>query len=158
MKYLLDTNICVFVIRQKSHEVLQHLRRHPAGDVGISTITLAELRYGADKSRDPTKNHAALDAFLAPLEIVDFDAAAANRIRWADALFTGPPRRPLAAIQVMEPAVQWYRRSRREDLLAPSLAKWGGLLLNLPDRFEEAEKILLEALALAKKENDDIAR
>lgn len=93
MKYLLDTNICVFVIRQKSHEVLQHLRRHPAGDVGISTITLAELRYGADKSRDPTKNHAALEAFLAPLEIVDFDAAAADtygRIR-ADLESRGVP-------------------------------------------------------------------
>lgn len=100
MKYLLDTNICVFVIRQKSHEVLQHLRRHPAGDVGISTITLAELRYGADKSRDPTKNHAALEAFLAPLEIVDFDAAAADtygRIR-ADLESRGVPIGPLDTV------------------------------------------------------------
>ena len=63
MKYLLDTNICVFVIRQKSPLVLQRLRRHQTGDVGISTVTLAELRYGADKSNDPTKNHAALGAF-----------------------------------------------------------------------------------------------
>mgnify|MGYP000440741312 CR=1 FL=1 len=65
MKYLLDTNMCVFVIRRKSLLVLQRLRQHPAGDVGISTVTLAELRYGADKSHDPSKNHAALDAFLA---------------------------------------------------------------------------------------------
>ena len=78
MKYLLDTNMCVFVIRQKSPLVLQRLRQHQAGDVGISTVTLAELRYGADKSNDPSKNHAALDAFLVPLETVEFNADAAD--------------------------------------------------------------------------------
>ena len=79
MKYLLDTNLCVFVIRKKSQLAVQRLRQHPAGDVGISTITLAELRYGADKSRNPPKNHAALNAFLAPLEVVEFDAPAAGQ-------------------------------------------------------------------------------
>ena len=78
MKYLLDTNMCVFVIRQKSPLVLQRLRQHQAGDVGISTVTLAELRYGADKSNDPSKNHAALDAFLVPLETIEFNADAAG--------------------------------------------------------------------------------
>ena len=78
MKYLLDTNICVFVIRQKSQLILQRLRQRQAGDVGISTVTLAELRYGADKSNDPPRNHAALDAFLVPLETVAFDAEAAD--------------------------------------------------------------------------------
>lgn len=79
MKYLLDTNICVFIIRKKSQQALQRLRQHPTGDVGISTITLAELRFGADKSQHPPKNHAALDAFLAPLEVVAFDARAAEQ-------------------------------------------------------------------------------
>ena len=78
MKYLLDTNICVFVIRKKSQLALQRLRQHPPGVVGISTITLAELRYGADKSQDPAKNHAALNSFLAPLDDVDFDARVAE--------------------------------------------------------------------------------
>jgi tRNA(fMet)-specific endonuclease VapC len=59
VKYLLDTNICVFIIRNKSQLALQRLRQHPAGEVGISTVTLAELRYGADKSQDPPKNHTA---------------------------------------------------------------------------------------------------
>jgi tRNA(fMet)-specific endonuclease VapC len=77
MKYLLDTNICVFIIRKKSQSALQRLRRHSVGDVGISTVTLAELRYGADKSQNPAANHAALDGFLASLEIVDFDGQAA---------------------------------------------------------------------------------
>ncbi len=78
MKYLLDTNICVFVIRQKSLSVLRHLRQQQAGDVGISTVTLAELRYGADKSLNSPKNHMALDAFLMALETVPFDADAAD--------------------------------------------------------------------------------
>src|SRR5207245_10403736 len=79
VKYLLDTNICVFVIRKKSQHILQRLRQHSAGDVGISTVTLAELRYGADKSQNPPKNHAALSAFLTPLEVVEFDAQAAEQ-------------------------------------------------------------------------------
>jgi tRNA(fMet)-specific endonuclease VapC len=79
VKYLLDTNTCVFVIRNKSHLTLQRLRQHVAGVVGICPITLAELRYGADKSQDPAKNHAALNSFLAPVEIVEFDAQAAGQ-------------------------------------------------------------------------------
>lgn len=78
MKYLLDTNICVFIIRNKSKLALHRLRQRLAGEVGISSITLAELRYGAEKSQDPPKNHAALNSFVAPLEIVDFDASAAG--------------------------------------------------------------------------------
>ncbi|MBI3824266.1 MAG: type II toxin-antitoxin system VapC family toxin [Planctomycetes bacterium] len=78
MKFLLDTNTCVFIIRKKSPLALQRLRHHAAGVVGISSITLAELRYGADKSQDPAKNHAALNGFLAPLEIVEFEAQAAG--------------------------------------------------------------------------------
>jgi len=78
VKYLLDTNTCVFVIRNKSQLALQRLRQHAAGVVGISSIILAELRYGADKSQGPGKNQAALNGFLAPLEIVEFDAQAAG--------------------------------------------------------------------------------
>ena len=78
MNYLLDTNICVFVIRNKSRLAIQRLQQHAAGVVGISTITLAELRYGADKSNHPPKNHAALNGFIAPLEVAEFDARAAS--------------------------------------------------------------------------------
>lgn len=77
MKFILDTNICVFVIRQKSLAVVQRFRQFMAGELGISTVTLAELRFGADKSQAPAKNHAALNAFIAPLEIVEFDPSAA---------------------------------------------------------------------------------
>ena len=78
MKYLLDTNICVFVIRGRSPLVLQRFVTHLPDQLGISSVTLAELRYGADKSSNPPKNHTALDGFLAPLEIVDFDSECAD--------------------------------------------------------------------------------
>ena len=78
MKYLLDTNICVFVIRGKSPLVLQRFRQQLPDDLGVSTVTLAELRYGADKSNDPLRNHAALNSFLAPIQILTFDAECAD--------------------------------------------------------------------------------
>lgn len=74
MKYLVDTNICVFVIRRKPSQVTQKFVQYQAEELAISTVTLSELRYGADKSSDPMKNHAALDLFLAPIAIADFDA------------------------------------------------------------------------------------
>ena len=78
MKYLLDTIICVFVIRGKSPLVLQRFRQQLPDDLGVSTVTLAELRYGADKSNDPIRNHAALNSFLAPIQILTFDAECAD--------------------------------------------------------------------------------
>jgi tRNA(fMet)-specific endonuclease VapC len=78
ISYLLDTNICIFLIRKKSQSVLQRFRLHPVGKIGISVVTLAELRYGADKSQDPAGNHASLDAFLLPLTVLDFNADAAT--------------------------------------------------------------------------------
>ena len=77
MKCLLDTNICVFVIRRKSPLVLQRFRQQLPDDLGVSTVTLAELRFGADKSKDPIKNHAALNSFLAPIQVLTFDAECA---------------------------------------------------------------------------------
>lgn len=74
MKFLLDTNICIFVIKQKPIGVLQRFSQYSSDELGISTITLAELRYGADKSSNPSRNHSALDLFLSPLAIVDFDS------------------------------------------------------------------------------------
>jgi tRNA(fMet)-specific endonuclease VapC len=72
VKYLLDTNICVFIFRQKSAAVLQRLHKTQLGEVGISTITLAELRYGADRSSDPARNHLVIDAFLLTVIVSDF--------------------------------------------------------------------------------------
>jgi tRNA(fMet)-specific endonuclease VapC len=78
MKFMLDTNICIYLIKQKPPEVLKHFQRHAVGDIGISAITLAELRYGVSKSMHVEKNRQALEEFVLPLEIVDFDERAAE--------------------------------------------------------------------------------
>ncbi len=84
MRYLLDTNICIYIIKQKPARVIRRLRKLSISDVGISTITLSELEYGVEKSSRPAQNKLALAQFLAPLEIVPYDdraAAAYGRIR-----------------------------------------------------------------------------
>jgi tRNA(fMet)-specific endonuclease VapC len=75
--YLLDTDICIEMIRGKSPALLAHLRRRKIGSVAISSITLAELQYGVAKSRDPEQNRIALVHFVAPLEVLPFDERAA---------------------------------------------------------------------------------
>jgi tRNA(fMet)-specific endonuclease VapC len=77
MKYLLDTDICIYLIKKRSAAILERLRACRAGEIGISAITVAELRYGADKCLRPRQNHEALDLFLAPFEVVAFDESAA---------------------------------------------------------------------------------
>jgi len=77
MKYLLDTNICIALIRNKPAALLQQLTSHQPGDVGISSITLAELVHGAEKSAQVERNMSALQQFLLPLELADFDQGAA---------------------------------------------------------------------------------
>ena len=77
MKYMLDTNICIYLIKQKPEKVLRHFKTHSIGDIGISSITLAELRFGVEKSQQIQNNRQALDEFTLPLEIADFDERAA---------------------------------------------------------------------------------
>lgn len=77
MKYLLDTNICIHIIRKQPSELLDHLTHQKVGDVGVSVITVAELQHGVAKSQSPEKNQAALEHFLMPLAIADFGYEAA---------------------------------------------------------------------------------
>lgn len=76
MKYLLDTNICIYLINERPKKVLAHFKRHSLEDIGISSITASELAFGVAKSAS-SKNSAALEAFLLPLNVVDYDAGAA---------------------------------------------------------------------------------
>lgn len=77
IRFLLDTNICIELIRGRAAAVLSHLRRRKIGTIGISAVTLAELRYGVEKSREPARNLIALAHFCAPLELCAFDHSAA---------------------------------------------------------------------------------
>ena len=84
MRYILDTNICIYIIKQKPVQVFEKFKNLPLGSVGISIITFAELQYGVRKSAQPEKNQSALNQFMVPLEIFDFDVNAAieyGRIR-----------------------------------------------------------------------------
>ncbi|ACM20572.1 toxin, PIN family [Geotalea daltonii FRC-32] len=78
MKLLLDTNICIYIIKQQPDTVLKHFLEYEIGDIGISSITLSELRYGVAKSAHREKNAKALDEFIIPLEVVAYDEAAAH--------------------------------------------------------------------------------
>ncbi len=77
MKYLLDTNICIYLIKKKPLHLLAKFQSIPLGDAGISSITLGELQYGVAKSEFPQRNQEALNKFTLPLEIVSFDSHAA---------------------------------------------------------------------------------
>ena len=93
MKYLLDTNICIYLIKKKPISVLAKFNEHEVGDIGISTFSVAELSFGVQKSRLRDQNQQALLQFLAPLVIVEFDAEAAfayGRLR-ADLEAQGSP-------------------------------------------------------------------
>ncbi len=77
MVFMLDTNACIALIKGRSTKLIKHIRARTVGDVGISAITLAELEFGVQKSRAAEKNRQALQEFLLPLEIADFDECAA---------------------------------------------------------------------------------
>ena len=64
MKYLLDTNICIYIIKQKPVQVLNRFLSFQPGEIGISAITVAELSFGVQKSAFPEKNQNALEMFL----------------------------------------------------------------------------------------------
>ena len=97
MKVLLDTNICIYLIKHRPQEVRQRFERYAVGEVGISSITVSELQFGVEKSRRVEQNRAALMQFLLPLVIANFDYESAvvyGRIR-AELERLGTPMGPL---------------------------------------------------------------
>lgn len=76
MRVMLDTNICIYIIKQQPKSVLERFTTFPVGDLGISVITLAELEYGVSKSSQPARNREALEQFVSPLQIATFDRRA----------------------------------------------------------------------------------
>lgn len=78
MRYMLDTNICIYVIKHKPESVFRKLKKIKPEDVCISSITYAELAYGVEKSAQPERNRLALSMMLSSIEIVAFDDSAAD--------------------------------------------------------------------------------
>ena len=78
MRYMLDTNICIYVIKHKPETVFQKLQNTNPEDVCISSVTYAELVHGVEKSAAVEKNRLALSMLLANMDILDFDVDAAD--------------------------------------------------------------------------------
>ncbi len=84
MRYMLDTNICIELIRGRGAGVIDKIKALHVNDIGLSVITYAELEHGIWKSTRPEQNKIALSLFCAPLEIASFEsdtAAAYGRLR-----------------------------------------------------------------------------
>ena len=91
MRYMLDTNICIYLIKEKSDKLIAQLKRAMRQGVAVSSITLCELEFGVRNSLHIQRNTMNLMRFLLPFEILAFDEAAAReygRIR-ADLQYAG---------------------------------------------------------------------
>ena len=84
MIFLLDTNICIYLTKRRPAEVLRKFEEYAVGDIGVSSVTVAELYFDVQKSQHPAQNEQALEQFLLPLAAAAFDLKAAatyGRIR-----------------------------------------------------------------------------
>ncbi|MBD5451712.1 MAG: type II toxin-antitoxin system VapC family toxin [Lachnospiraceae bacterium] len=129
MKYMLDTNICIFAIKYRSDVVIKKILSLEPEEFCISAITYAELTHGVEKSMAVGRNRVALSLFLSPITILDFDGQAADeygRIR-AALEKKGTPIGPM-------------------DMLIASHAKAEGLILvtNNTREFNRVEGLVVE--------------
>ena len=78
MRYMLDTNICIYAIKHKREQVFMRLQEHNPSEICISSVTYAELVHGVEKSKAIEKNRVALALLLSNIEIMNFDSLAAE--------------------------------------------------------------------------------
>lgn len=78
IKYMLDTNICIFAIKHKPESLVNRIEQCIPGEICISSITFAELLHGVEKSQAVERNRLALLLFLSKITILDFDSEAAD--------------------------------------------------------------------------------
>ena len=78
MKYMLDTNTCIYVIKHKPDTVIRKFLSHDPEELCISAITYAELMHGVEKSMAVERNRIAMSLFLSPITILQFDERAAE--------------------------------------------------------------------------------
>jgi len=78
MRYLLDTNICIYLIKQRPLQVMEKFNAYSVGEIGVSSITAGELWYGVAKSEYRETNQRALEQFFLPLIVAEFDEEASE--------------------------------------------------------------------------------
>lgn len=79
MKYMLDTNTCIYAIKNKTDQIIDKMRERISEGICISSISFAELEHEMERSLYPDKNQLMLLKFLVPIEIVPFDSKAAMK-------------------------------------------------------------------------------
>lgn len=127
LRYLLDTNICIYAIKRKPVAVRRALNVH-RGQVAISTITLMELLYGAEKSSSPRRNFEVIEGFAARLSVLPYDVPASSctaQVR-AEQASTG------TQIGAYDQMIAGHARSRGLTLVTNNLreyARVSGLIL-----------------------------
>lgn len=100
MRYLLDTNICIYIAKAKPPAVLRRFERLEPGDVGMSVVTLFELTYGAYKSDHPEKTIETIRLLTRQIPVIPLDSSAAD---YYGKLRTGVERagRPIGAYDLL---------------------------------------------------------
>ena len=78
MKYILDTNICIYIIKKKPEQVIRKLSKIDPSTIALSSITWSELIYGAEKSAHRERNIDALKDFITPFEILPWTSSEAQ--------------------------------------------------------------------------------
>ena len=78
MKYMMDTNICIYAIKSKPESVIRKILSQNPEDLCISVVTYAELMHGVEKSQAVEKNRIAMSLFLSAITVLDFDGEAAE--------------------------------------------------------------------------------
>ena len=73
MNYLIDTNICIYIMNQRPHELIQKFKKFEIGQIAISSITVSELNYGVAKNQQKKRNSKRLEEFLIPFVILPYD-------------------------------------------------------------------------------------
>ena len=119
LKYMLDTNIVIYVIKHRPIELLEVFNRH-AGQMCISAITLAELLHGVEKSAMPDHNLRQIEDFISRLEVLAYGGKAAahyGEIR-ADLERKGTP------IGVNDLHIAGHARSEALTLVSNNLRKF----------------------------------
>ena len=119
LRYMLDTNIVIYTIKTRPAEVKQAFEAH-YGQMCMSTVTLTELIYGAEKSAAPGRNTRDVEGFAARLDVLDYDseaAAHAGQLR-AELARAGTPIGPYDLM------IAGHARSRGLVLVTNNLAEF----------------------------------
>jgi tRNA(fMet)-specific endonuclease VapC len=120
MSFMLDTCILIHMIRKKDRKLIEIMRRKPPNEVCVSSVTVAEMEYGAAKSACPDRNRDALYQFLSPIEVLPFDETAAFEY----GLIRAHLERKGAVIGAMDMMIAAHARSIRAVIVTDNVEEF----------------------------------